>query len=250
MAEDDESKRPRLGYWNMRCIGEPIRLLLTYAGVTFEDVRCVRAPRSRQNVQHESLPALHESRAPRNRYDVGPPPLYDKSSWYGVKNDLGLSIPNLPYYIDPHTGTRLTQTHAILRFLGERHGLAGETEQQRALAQMAQEAMRDMMYDFFDVTYCSMGDTDGSLHRQGASQCAQTSPKFEERKAAYLTGKLNVHLACFARMLRSAEGGAMWIAGTVRPTYADFQLAEYLDQVWCAVPPCAGGSRVRSARDS
>ena len=140
---------------------------------------------------------------PRGRYDVGPPPRYDKSCWYGVKNELGLSIPNLPYWIDPVTNVRLTQTHAILRYMGERHGLAGETEQQRALAQMAQEAMRDMMYDFFDVTYCSMADADSGLHQQGASQCARTSAKFEERKAAYLAGKLNAHLAAFAQMLRS-----------------------------------------------
>ena len=30
-------ERPQLGYWNMRCLAEPIRLLLNFAGVDFED---------------------------------------------------------------------------------------------------------------------------------------------------------------------------------------------------------------------
>ena len=42
--------RPVLGYWNTRALAEPIRLLLHYAGVSFED----------------------------KRYELGAPPDYDK----------------------------------------------------------------------------------------------------------------------------------------------------------------------------
>ena len=89
--------KPALGYWDNRGIAEPIRLLLQYVGVEFDDVR----------------------------FDVGPPPAYDKSDWLLVKDHLGLSAPNLPYWIEPG-GLRLPQSHAITLYLALKHGVDGE----------------------------------------------------------------------------------------------------------------------------
>ena len=57
MSRAFSKKRPALGYWDNRGIAEPIRLLLHYVGVEFDDVR----------------------------FDVGPPPAYDKSDSTSMK---------------------------------------------------------------------------------------------------------------------------------------------------------------------
>lgn len=68
-----------LGYWNIRGLADPIRYLLHHVGADFED----------------------------KRYEVGPAPKFDESSWLNEKYKLGLDFPNLPYYIDGNL--KLTQ---------------------------------------------------------------------------------------------------------------------------------------------
>ncbi len=63
---------PILGYWKLRGLGEPIRLLLAHTGQEYE----------------------------MKEYSIGPEPDYDKSEWLDEKFNLGLDFPNLPYYID------------------------------------------------------------------------------------------------------------------------------------------------------
>lgn len=77
---------PKLPPQSSPCASRKIRLLLHYCGERFED----------------------------RRYQVGPAPTYDKSSWLRDKDRLGLPFPNLPYYISADGTTRLTQSHAIL----------------------------------------------------------------------------------------------------------------------------------------
>jgi len=176
----------------MRCFGEPIRLLLAYVGVDYEDVR----------------------------YEVGAPPLYDQSSWLAARDRLSLAFPTLPYWIDEQAGLRLTHAPAILRHLAAQHGLAGETEAQRALAHSAHEAVCEWMRAFVGVT-CAEGE----------------QPAFEQRKAAYAERALPEQLASFAAALR-ASPQEMWLASTRAPTYADFALAECLDQHLIFEPRC------------
>ena len=126
MSRAFSKKRPALGYWDNRGIAEPIRLLLHYVGVEFDDVR----------------------------FDVGPPPAYDKSDWLLVKDHLGLSAPNLPYWIEPG-GLRLTQSHAITLYLAQKHGVDGESAAVRGRAIMAHECVRDCVSAFMAVTYCN-----------------------------------------------------------------------------------------------
>lgn len=61
--------KPRLGYWNIRGYAQPIRLLLCYAGVDFEDTR------------YNYLPVADGS--------------FDRSEWLNVKPTLGLDFPNV-----------------------------------------------------------------------------------------------------------------------------------------------------------
>ncbi|KAG1669952.1 Phosphatidylserine decarboxylase proenzyme, mitochondrial [Nymphon striatum] len=93
--------RPTLGYWEIRGMAQPIRHLLTYVGVDFED----------------------------KLYKYGPPPEYSTKNWTDVKFTLGLDFPNLPYYIDGDL--KITQSDAILGYLGRKHGLYGKNENEK-----------------------------------------------------------------------------------------------------------------------
>ena len=79
--------RPTLGYWDIRGLAEPIRYLLRYLGVDYED----------------------------RVYSAGPPPDFDDSAWTSGRHNLGLDFPNLPYFID--NDLRLTESSAIIEYL-------------------------------------------------------------------------------------------------------------------------------------
>lgn len=116
--------KPILGYWDLRGRAAPIRYLLHYKNVDFED----------------------------KMYSLG-----DFDSWFKEeKFTLGLDFPNLPYYIDGEV--KLTQSIAILRYLAHKHGLAGRTEQERLRVSLVEqqlsqqrEGLRNLCYnDEFD----------------------------------------------------------------------------------------------------
>lgn len=80
--------KPIIGYWNIRGLGAPVRYLLHYCGVEFED----------------------------KMYAYGPGPDYDRGSWLNEKFTLGLELPNLPYMIDGDD-IKLTETAAIMKYI-------------------------------------------------------------------------------------------------------------------------------------
>lgn len=87
-----------LGYWNIRGLAEPIRLMFEYLGLAYED----------------------------KRYDYGTTPDTWLVNWTPDKYQLGLDFPNLPYYIDGDV--KLTQSCAIIRHVARKHNLVGKTE--------------------------------------------------------------------------------------------------------------------------
>lgn len=117
--------KPRLGYWDVRGLVEPIRLLLHYKGVDFADVRY---------------------------------PLDHPASWTRDKSSLDLDFPNLPYFVDVGGSRRMTQSSAILRYLGRRYGMEGETDEEVVKAWMVEGelvdfrmALKKVGLDVFDV---------------------------------------------------------------------------------------------------
>jgi glutathione S-transferase len=82
------SNVPTLGYWDIRGLAEPIRYLLKYAGVKFNDKRYEFGPGS-------SMTELESIR----------------KNWSPDKFNLGLDFPNLPFYID---GDLKVGIHSIL----------------------------------------------------------------------------------------------------------------------------------------
>jgi glutathione S-transferase len=121
-----ESKKPVLGYWAIRGLAQPIRLLLEYAGVDYQDKRYICGDASTN---------------------------YDRSQWLKEKFNLGLEFPNLPYWIDGDI--KLTQSAAILHYLARKHKLDGGSDKEKAVIEMVEGAIIDIRSDFVDCCYDS-----------------------------------------------------------------------------------------------
>lgn len=164
---------PTLAYWEIRGLAMPIRFLLEQAGVEYED----------------------------KLYRYGTPPDFDRSNWTNEKFSLGLDFPNLPYYIDGDV--KLTQSHVILRYLGRKHNMAGETETERVRADLVATQVYDYLGEFGRIAY---------------------NPDFLSLKDNYaktLPDKL--------KLLVNFLGANKFVAGGDKLTYADFVLFEFLE---------------------
>ncbi|KAK3887243.1 hypothetical protein Pcinc_008639 [Petrolisthes cinctipes] len=163
---------PVLGYWKTRTLAQHIRLLLVYTDTAF-----------------------------KNKYHhVGPEPDYDKSDWYSVKYKMGLDFPNLPYYIDDNI--KLTQSTAILRYIGRKNNMCGRTEEERVRLDILLSQTMDFAEDFWKVFYYNL-----------------------ERKDVYLLKELPVKLWDFSNFL----GDRKWFVSNQDITVADFFIYELLD---------------------
>jgi len=128
--------KPELGYWDIRGLAHPIRFLLEYVGEEFTDT-------------YYSL--------------KGEAPNWDRSEWLDVKFTKGLDFPNLPYYIDGDV--KLTQTHAILRYIARKHGgdLLGKSEEERNRVDMVTEQCMDFRNGFVTLAYRTFDKKDDYL---------------------------------------------------------------------------------------
>jgi len=164
---------PTLGYWSFRGVVQPIRLLLAYTGEE------------------------HEERL----YHVGPAPDFDKSGWLNEKFHLGLPFPNLPYYIDGDV--KLTQSMTIAKYIGQKHNLVGETDQDKINIDMLQHVANDIMW--LGLIRVLVADN------------------YEEERAKYVNGSLPINLDHFSKFL----GSNKFFTGE-KLTYVDFILYELL----------------------
>ena len=110
----------QIGYWKIRGLGAPIRLLLQYAAAEYEDVI----------------------------YECGDAPEFDDKCWTEKKFTMGMPFPNLPYLVD--SDFKLTQSLAILRYLGNKLGLAGSSQKESAVIDM----VADQLNDWKGPLYC------------------------------------------------------------------------------------------------
>ncbi|XP_078500909.1 glutathione S-transferase Mu 2-like [Lissotriton helveticus] len=170
-----------LGYWDIRGLAHSIRLLLEYTGTEYED----------------------------KKYITGPAPDYDKSLWLNEKETLGLDFPNLPYLIDGDV--KLTQSNAILRYIGRKHNLCGESESEKVRVDILENQVRDLRRELATIAY---------------------DPNFENLKGSYLE-KLPDKLKLCSLFL----GEQKWFAGE-KITLADFLMYDVLDQNRMLDPTC------------
>ncbi|XP_030076793.1 glutathione S-transferase Mu 5 [Microcaecilia unicolor] len=170
-----------LGYWNIRGLAHPIRLLLEYTGTEYKE----------------------------KLYNCGEAPDYDKSEWLNVKEKLGLDFPNIPYLIDGEI--KITQSHAILRYIARKHKLCGESEEEMIRVDMVLNQALDFRMGLVTLAY---------------------NPKFESLKGPYLD-TLPGTLKLFSKFLCERK----WFAGE-KITFVDFVMYDVLDQHRILEPKC------------
>ncbi|XP_040854605.1 glutathione S-transferase Mu 1 isoform X4 [Ochotona curzoniae] len=194
-----------LGYWDLRGLALPIRTLLEYTGTSYEE----------------------------KHYRMGDAPDYDRSQWLNEKFKLGLDFPNLPYLID---GThKLTQSNAIVRYLGRKHNLCGETEEEKIRVDILENQAMDNRMQLVAVCYSPdfvSAQVDYPLLQSvsvGADSCLLPQEKL---KPDYLKG-LPDKLTLYSQFL----GKRPWFAGD-KITIADFLVYDVLDQNRIFAPGC------------
>eukprot|EP01007_Sphenomonas_quadrangularis_P002258 NODE_360_length_1584_cov_782.269707_g231_i1.p1 GENE.NODE_360_length_1584_cov_782.269707_g231_i1~~NODE_360_length_1584_cov_782.269707_g231_i1.p1 ORF type:complete len:426 (+),score=135.31 NODE_360_length_1584_cov_782.269707_g231_i1:59-1336(+) len=125
-----------LGYWKIRGLASPIRMMLAYQGVEY------------QNKFYDI-----------EKLDDGS---WDRSQWLEHKAFLKTNNPliNLPYLeaVDDEGGIVLAQSNAVLNHLGRRFNLIGCTEIDAAKADMLMEQCHDLRESFSKLCY---GSKDG-----------------------------------------------------------------------------------------
>ncbi|CAN7986085.1 unnamed protein product [Ixodes pacificus] len=163
---------PTLGYWDVRGLAQSIRDLLIYKGVNFED----------------------------KRYKFGPEPEFSREDWFKEKFNHGLKFPNLPYYIDGDV--KLTQSMAIIRYLGRKYDLAARNEDETTELDVLEQQARDLAWGLAMAVY---------------------SPSYEESRKKY-EDNLESVLKAWDDHLQ----GKLWVLGD-RLTYVDFLFYEALD---------------------
>ncbi|XP_065661513.1 glutathione S-transferase Mu 5 isoform X2 [Hydra vulgaris] len=114
---------PILGYWKIRGLAQPIRLLLGYTKTDFVD----------------------------KTYELGDAPEYDRTSWLSVKYTLGLDFPNLPYFVDGDV--KLTQSNAIIQYIARKNNMDGNTEKEKYRIDMMVNELVDFRMGFVTLCY-------------------------------------------------------------------------------------------------
>lgn len=160
-----------LAYWDIRGLAQPIRMLLEHTGTEYKE----------------------------KQYKCGPAPDFDKSCWFEIKETLGFDFPNLPYMIDGDI--KITQSNAILRYVGRKTGLDGKTEEDKVRVDMMCDNAMDFRNGFVKLCY---------------------NPKFDDYKTDYIKN-LPATLKRFSDFL----GTRQYFAADYI-TYPDFHMYEML----------------------
>ncbi|CAG0885300.1 unnamed protein product [Cyprideis torosa] len=165
------------GYWKTRAYGVPIQYLLEYVGEPYE----------------------------MKWYDFGSPPDYKGEDWYKEKFTLGLDFPNVPYYIED--GTKLTQSLAIMRYLGRKYNIAGKTEKEKQWIDMAELQALDLRLAFMNVFNQNWN---------------------EEGRKKFMSSDERENLPLFLKLFDDFLKGKKFLVGD-EVTYPDFLLYEDLE---------------------
>jgi len=186
-----------LGYWNVRGLAQPIRLLLEYTGLEFEETR-----------YHFDMCD------PSDASKMVGPWMEDKNTNPLIAGGLGevkMEFANLPYCIEYRadgTVIKMTQTIAILRHLARTTGLVADgSVEEEAMSDLYQETMLDLGKSFGKYCYSAPGSEGANLE-------------------SYLT-QLKSHLQSWDDHF--SHGTNQWVLLNDKLTYLDFLFFEILD---------------------
>jgi len=176
-ASNTDKNQLVIAYWAIRGLVQPIRLTLHYTKTPFTD----------------------------KLYVQGDGPEYSREEWTREKEKLGLEFPNLPYMLDGDL--KITQSKAILYYLGRKFNLMGKTPNEDAVVMMLCEEAHDLRSKLSGFCYGPDGDS-------------------QEGKKRFVETELSEYLKKFNNFL--GKHNTKFAVGD-QPTIADFQLYEYLD---------------------
>ncbi|CAF3686776.1 unnamed protein product [Rotaria sordida] len=165
------------GYWACRGLGEPSRLTLQYTKTAYTE----------------------------KTYHFGDAPEYSHDEWLKEKFNLGLDFPNLPYLMDGDLN--LTQSKAILYYLGRKFNLLGTNAKEEALIKMLCEQAYDLRVQYGVFCYDQNGDS-------------------ESERKKFLETNVTEYIKQFDAFL--SKNKSKFAVGD-KPTVADFQLFDYID---------------------
>ena len=127
----DRSRRRSftLGYWKIRGLAAPARMILTYAGAPYDDATYELQPRP----------------------DGG----WSNAEWSQAKRPLKEALPlmNLPYLVDHHSGAIITQSNAVFQYLGRVLGLMGRDEAEISRVEMTLCETLDLRNETVRICY-------------------------------------------------------------------------------------------------
>ena len=108
----------------------------------------------------------------------------NKSSWFSKdKGELDLDFPNLPYYIDGDL--KLTQSMTIVRHLGRKYHLYGNTPVESSMIDTLLDFSLDIKQSLIDIAYnpdfVRFQNFEFSFHFE-SNFCRKTSRKITSRK--------------------------------------------------------------------
>ena len=159
--ENHEAKI-ELGYWAIRGLGQPIRFLLAFAEIPFSEVR-LGANQDGTLITDKSV---------------------ESADWDEHKKTLEFPFPNLPYLIDKSGPgeLHLTQSNAVMRHLGRRFDLYGDSESDRAAIDVLQDEAYDYRNWIIETTYVEQTEYPKTL----SEFIATAIPRYVDRFEQYL----------------------------------------------------------------
>mmetsp|Transcript_17524 Transcript_17524/g.25931 ORF Transcript_17524/g.25931 Transcript_17524/m.25931 type:complete len:307 (-) Transcript_17524:165-1085(-) len=181
------SPRFVLGYWSIRGMGAPLRMMLCAA----------RVPHWVALYHVKATPGVI---------------LWDKESWHKDKAWMEQANPfaNLPYLIDTKTQTIICQTNAIFSYLGKELNMIGSNKMETAKCEELLCEIYDLRNVMVDFAYGN--DQTSATKNYAAIECLQ-------RGAVYLS-KLETYL-----QQQQSAGTAGYLVGNAL-TAPDFHLYE------------------------
>jgi glutathione S-transferase len=186
---EQKGAKMELGYWAIRGLAQPIRLLLVYVGTPFSDVR----------------------------YGVNQDGTQCVNDWEVKKVELKMPFPNLPYLIDS-TGeaeVRVSQSNSVMRYLGRRFDLYGQTLAEYTAIDVLQDDAYDYRNKIVDTVYTP-------------------NPEYEKVYAKFASDAVSRHVGGFERYLGERAAPTHFVGNNI--SIIDFILYELVWQTSVMVP--------------